>query len=166
MRKFIMKEGKGVRYGYFEEGITYNEDHKGSASTRLIDIVEEYPEDWEEVFDDQEQLKNNDMRKWKFTEPTNEGYCWRVNPVPNETYTEDEIQKMYGDGWEGWDYHRLDEDWEEVIEQKSPEKYYQGDKNILSISGTFGDVVFSLSGNFEKCLTVLDFISTLEVEKK
>lgn len=107
------------------------------------------------------------MRKWRFTEPTDEGYCWRVNPVPSEIYTEYEIQKMYGDEWVDWDYHRLDEDWEEVVdEKKSPEQYYAGQNNILSISGTFGDVVFSLSGNFEKCLTVLDFISTLEVEKK
>lgn len=101
MRKFIMKEGKGVRYGYFQEGITYNENHKVSAGTKLIDIVEEYPEDWEEVFE----------------------------------------------------------------EKSSPEQYYAGDTNTLSISGTFGDVVFSLSGNFEKCLTILDFISTLDIKK-
>lgn len=109
------------------------------------------------------------MRKWKFIELTNKDYRWRVNPVPNETYTEDEIQKMYGDRWKAWDYHRIDGDWEEVFdeeqEQKSPEQYYQGDKNILSISGTFEGIVFSLSGDFEKCLTVLDFIGSLDIKK-
>ena len=107
------------------------------------------------------------MRKWRFTEPTNKDYRWRVNPIPNETYTEDEIQKMYGDRWKSWDYHRVDEDWEEVFEEEVQvqEQNYAGQNNILSISGTFGDVVFSLSGNFEKCLTVLDFISTLDIKK-
>jgi hypothetical protein len=102
------------------------------------------------------------MRKWRFTEPTAEDYRWRVNPTPNETYTEDEIQKMYGDRWIDWYSHRVDEDWEEVFEE---DQYYSGQNNILSISGTFEGVVFSLSGDFEKCLNVLDFISTLDIKK-
>lgn len=102
------------------------------------------------------------MRKWKFIEVTNKDYRWRVNPTPNETYTEDEIKKMYGDNWKGWDYHRVDQDWEEVTGQ---EQYSAGQNNILSISGTFEGIVFSLSGDFEKCLTVLDFISSLDVKK-
>lgn len=64
---------------------------------------------------------------------------------------------------------RYPEDWKEVFEvedkQKSPEQYYAGGTNTLSISGTFDGVEFSLSGDFEKCLTILDFISTLEIKK-
>lgn len=162
MRKFkfiCAIEYAGFKFGeVYDYGVECPEKHNNDTKF----YIDRYPEDWKEVIDNQEQLKNNVMRKWKFIELTNKDYRWAVNPTPNKTYTEDEIQKMYGARWKSWDYHRVDEDWEEVFEE---DQYYAGQNNILSVSGTFEDVVFSLSGNFEKCLTVLDFISSLDVKK-
>lgn len=87
-------------------------------------------------------------------------------PSEEEGFWLDKLPTLIGDDGTAWicDPACFEEIFEQ--EQKSPEQYYAGQNNILSVSGTFGDVVFSLSGNFEKCLTVLDFISSLEVEKK
>ena len=111
------------------------------------------------------------MRKWKFIELTNKDYRWRVNPAPNEIYTEYEIQKMYGNGWKSWDHHRVNRDWEEVFEeeqeQKSPEQYYAGGNqiNTVSISGFYNGVVFSLAGDFEQCVKLFNFIGYLDSKK-
>ena len=124
------------------------------------------------------------MRKFRFigTEEDISHYTPDIadNLVIGKIYSEEDLEGLYLDCWQSPEKNLIESDWEEVFDEEIVEDalkveyhgsgysdtYYQGDKNILSISGTFGDVVFSLSGNFEKCLTVLNFISSLEVEKK
>ena len=113
------------------------------------------------------------MRKFKFigTEEDIFSYTPDIadNLVIGKIYSEEDLEGLYLDFWVSPEKNLIKSDWEEVFEvedkQKSPEQYYAGDTNTLSISGTFGDVVFSLSGDFEKCLTILDFISTLDIKK-
>lgn len=94
----------------------------------------------EGFYDDLPVLIGEDGDKW-VCDPT----CFEE--VFEEEIVEDELEVEYhGSGYS--------------------DTYQQGDKNILSISGTFGGVVFSFSGDFNNCWEILSFISSLEVEKK
>ncbi len=113
------------------------------------------------------------MRKFRFI--GTEGDIFSYTPdvadrlVIGKVYSEKDLEKIYGSTWEDPDVNLIDTDdtdWEEVFDDKEETKSPDSNKNVVSISGFYNGVVFSLSGNFEKCLTVLDFISTLEVEKE
>lgn len=86
-------------------------------------------------------------------------------PKIGEIYDED--VKFGGDTvieWATDDY--IKHEWEEVEEDfKSPDDYYAGQKNVLSISGICGGVVFSLSGDFVKCGQILNYIFNLETKQ-
>lgn len=86
-------------------------------------------------------------------------------PKIGEIYDEDVI--FAEDSVGGWATDGVnDDEWEEVFDHfKSPNDYYAGQKDVLSISGTCGGVVFSLSGDFVKCSQILNYIFNLEAKQ-
>ena len=109
------------------------------------------------------------MRKFKFIGKKDrydgqfvEGLVYPASyRAPHSSHTIQYIQDLYS------------EDWEEVFEEEeeeqesSPEQYYAGGNqiNTVSISGFYNGVVFSLAGDFERCVKLFNFIGYLDSKK-
>lgn len=85
-------------------------------------------------------------------------------PEVGRIYDEDVIFSEESVGvWATNDY--IKHEWEEVDDNfKSPDDYYAGQKDVLSISGICAGVTFSISGDFVKCSQVLNYIFNLETK--
>lgn len=98
-------------------------------------------------------------RRFKFvgTESDAKGYGFYevdTNPQSGKVYDEDvifsEINVLL---WAT--SSAVKNDWEEVFDEDLQQK------NILSISGIYGGITFNVSGDFEKCCKVLNFVYQL-----
>lgn len=129
MRRFKLKTKDGYPNDFYQAGEVYTEECKREDGVHTIGaLADEYPEDWEEIFEEEtssasaenQANKTTNLRKFRFigSEGQAESYVWGGMHIPRRDIFYDEDATLGGEVSYTISYwaEKYPNEWEEVVD--------------------------------------------------